>query len=51
MGVNIKSISLSENAGVFNGQITVIVPNNTILKKMILNIKKIEGVDKVSRSN
>lgn len=51
MGVNIKSISLSENAGVFNGQITVIVPNNTILKKMILNIKKIEGVDKVMRSN
>lgn len=51
MGVNIKSISLSENAGVFNGQITVIVPNNTILKKMILNIKKIEGVDKVTRSN
>ena len=51
MGVNIKSISLSENAGLFNGQITVIVPNNTILKKMILNIKKIEGVDKVSRSN
>lgn len=51
MGVNIKSISLSENAGIFNGQITVIVPNNTILKKMILNIKKIEGVDKVLRSN
>lgn len=51
MGVNIKSISLSENAGVFNGQITVIVPNNTVLKKMILNIKKIEGVDKVLRSN
>ncbi len=50
MSVNIKSISLSENAGIFNGQITVIVPNNTLLKKMILNIKKIEGVDKVTRS-
>lgn len=33
----------------FNGQVTVIVQNNTILKKMISNIKKIEGVEKVTR--
>ncbi|MDR0230051.1 MAG: RelA/SpoT family protein [Flavobacteriaceae bacterium] len=49
--VNIRSISLSENAGIFKGSITVIVPNNDILKRMILNIKKIEGVDKVTRVN
>ena len=49
MHVNIQSISLSTEAGIFEGQVTVIVQNNTILKKLILNIKKIEGVDKVIR--
>jgi guanosine-3',5'-bis(diphosphate) 3'-pyrophosphohydrolase len=49
MNVNIQSISLSTDAGIFHGQVTVIVQNNTILKKMINNIKKIEGVDKVTR--
>ena len=49
MHVNIQSISLSTDAGIFNGQVTVIVQNNTILKKMISNIKKIEGVEKVTR--
>ena len=47
---NIKSISLSENAGIFKGSITVIVPNNDVLKNMIQNIKQIEGVEKVTRS-
>lgn len=50
IGVNIRSISLSENAGVFQGHITVIVPNNMILKKMIQSLKKIEGIDKVTRT-
>lgn len=49
MHVNIQSISLSGEAGVFNGQVAVIVPNNAILKKLIDNIKKIDGVDKVTR--
>jgi guanosine-3',5'-bis(diphosphate) 3'-pyrophosphohydrolase len=51
MHVNIQSISLSGNAGIFNGQVTVIVQNNTILKKLIENIKKIDGIDKVTRIN
>ena len=34
MNVNIQSISLSGDAGIFNGQIAVIVQNNTILKKI-----------------
>jgi GTP pyrophosphokinase len=51
MHVNIQSISLSGEAGIFNGQVTVIVQNNTILKKLIENIKKIDGVDKISRVN
>ena len=49
MNVNIQSISLSGEAGIFNGQIAVIVQNNTILKRLIDNIKKIDGIEKVSR--
>lgn len=49
MNVNIRSISLSGEAGIFNGQIAVIVQNNNILKKLIDNIKQIDGVDKVTR--
>ncbi|MES2574130.1 MAG: RelA/SpoT family protein [Bacteroidota bacterium] len=49
MNVNIQSISLSGDAGIFNGQIAVIVPNNTILKRLMDNIKKIDGIDKVTR--
>jgi GTP pyrophosphokinase len=49
MHVNIQNISLSGEAGIFNGKLTVVVPNNTVLKKLIDNIKKIDGVDKVAR--
>ena len=49
MHVNIQSISLSSNAGIFKGQVTVIVQNNTILKRLTENIKKIDGIDKVTR--
>lgn len=49
MNVNIQSISLSSEAGIFNGQVTVVVQNNIILKKLIDNIKKVDGVDKIIR--
>ena len=49
MNVNIQSIALNGDAGIFNGQLSVIVPNNIILKKLIDNIKKIDGIDKVTR--
>ena len=49
MHVNIQSISLSTNAGLFEGQIAVVVQNNTILKRLINNIKKIDGIEKVTR--
>lgn len=49
MHVNIQSISLSSEAGIFKGQVVVIVQNNTILKKLTDNIKKIDGIDKVTR--
>ncbi len=49
MNVNIQSISLSSEAGIFKGQVAVIVQNNTILKRLTENIRKIDGIDKVTR--
>lgn len=51
MSVNIQSISLNGEAGIFNGQVTVVVQNNTILKKLMENIKKIDGIEKITRVN
>ncbi|NRD19663.1 bifunctional (p)ppGpp synthetase/guanosine-3',5'-bis(diphosphate) 3'-pyrophosphohydrolase [Winogradskyella eckloniae] len=49
MHVNMKSLSFSSDDGVFTGKITVDVQNQTMLKKLIDNLKKINGIDKVSR--
>ncbi|MFN3942445.1 MAG: RelA/SpoT family protein [Flavobacterium sp.] len=49
MTVNIQSISLSTEAGIFKGQVSVIVPNNTVLKDLISKIKNVDGIDKVTR--
>jgi len=49
MHVNIKEISFTTNGGVFNGKITVIVQNKEHLKKLMDNLKKINGIDKVTR--
>ena len=49
MHVNIQSISLSTEAGIFHGQVAVVVQNNAILKRLTDNIKKIDGIDKVTR--
>jgi GTP pyrophosphokinase len=49
MHVNIQNIALSSEAGIFNGKITVVVANITILKKLIENIKKVDGIDKITR--
>jgi len=49
MHVNMKSISFETDGGVFSGKINVVVTNNTILKKLIENLKKINGIHKVTR--
>ena len=49
MHVNMKNISFDTDGGIFNGKITVVVKNNTILKKLMDNLKKINGIDKVTR--
>ena len=49
MHVNMKSISFESDSGIFSGKINVIVKNNNMLNKLIDNLKKINGIDKVRR--
>jgi GTP pyrophosphokinase len=49
MHVNIKSISFESNDGLFTGKINIVVKNNTIIKKLLEKLKKINGIDKVTR--
>ncbi|SHJ41217.1 RelA/SpoT family protein [Pseudozobellia thermophila] len=49
MHVNMRNLNFSTDGGTFTGRITVVVKNNGILKKLIENLKEINGIDKVSR--
>ena len=49
MNVNMKSISFESNDGVFSGKINVVVKNKNLLTKLMDNLKKINGIDKVKR--
>jgi guanosine-3',5'-bis(diphosphate) 3'-pyrophosphohydrolase len=49
MNVNMKSISFESDGGVFTGKINVAVNNYNMLKKLMDNLKKINGIDKVTR--
>ncbi len=49
MHVNMRNLNFSTDGGTFTGKITVVVKNNGILKKVISNLKKIHGIDKVTR--
>ncbi len=49
MHVNMKSISFESNDGLFTGKINLNVKNSTMLKKLIEKLKKINGIDKVTR--
>ena len=49
MHVNIKGIKFTTNGGIFIGNITVVVQTKTHLDKLIENLKKINGIDKVTR--
>lgn len=49
MNIDIKSLSFESDDGVFTGKIIVIVKNKNILTEVINKIKKINGIDKVTR--
>ncbi|HIB38183.1 RelA/SpoT family protein [Mesonia sp.] len=47
--VDMRKISFESHDSVFQGKITVVVKNKTILKKLMDRLKKINGIDKVTR--
>ncbi|HEA22564.1 hypothetical protein LCGC14_1070550 [marine sediment metagenome] len=49
MHVNMRNINFSTDGGTFKGNITVVVKNSGILKKLISNLKQIKGIEKVGR--
>jgi guanosine-3',5'-bis(diphosphate) 3'-pyrophosphohydrolase len=50
MHVNMRNISFESNDGIFTGKITVVVKNNSILKRLITNLKRINGIENVIRA-
>jgi GTP pyrophosphokinase len=51
MHVNIHKLNIAGDNGIFDGKITVSIKNNSQLKKLIQQVKNIEGIDKVERIN
>ena len=49
MHVNMRNLNFSADGGTFKGMITLVVKNNSILKKLMDRLKRVEGIDKVSR--
>ena len=50
-GVNLHSINISSDEGIFDGKISLSVKNSSQLNKLIKRIQKVEGVKKVERVN
>ena len=50
MNVNMRKISFETDDGLFTGNITVSVKNKKTIDKLIENINKINGIDRVKRS-
>ena len=48
--IDMKSVHFDSNDGTFTGKIIVVVKNKAILDNLVKNIKKINGIDKVSRA-
>jgi guanosine-3',5'-bis(diphosphate) 3'-pyrophosphohydrolase len=49
MSVNINKLSFDSEDGIFTGLISVSVKNKTILNRLVNNLLKVKGVDKVLR--
>ncbi len=47
--IDMKSVHFDSDGGTFRGEITVVVKSKKILENLIKNIRKINGIDKVSR--
>ncbi len=51
MHVNIHSLNISSEGGIFDGKVGVSIKNNHQLKTLIEKLKKIDGIEKVVRLN
>jgi GTP pyrophosphokinase len=49
MNVNISSINIKSNNGIFNGVISVIVINKVHLENLINKLESIDGVESIER--
>ena len=49
LNINMKKVFFESNDGVFNGRVIVVVKNISILNNLMKNLKKINGIDKVTR--
>ena len=49
MNVNIKSIKFDSHSGTFNGEIAIEVNNTSFVSKLMERLKKINGIEKVTR--
>ncbi len=47
--VNMQNLNFTADSGTFKGKITVVVKNKAMIKKLIDRLKKIEGIEKVTR--
>ncbi len=48
--IDMKKVYFDSDDGIFNGEIIVVVKNKTILDNLVQNLKKINGIDKVTRA-
>ncbi|MEM7185842.1 MAG: RelA/SpoT family protein [Bacteroidota bacterium] len=48
--IDMKSVHFDTEGGTFQGKITVVVQSKKILDNLVKNIKKINGIDKVTRA-
>lgn len=48
--IDMKSVHFDTDGGTFKGKITVVVKSKKILDNLVKNIKKINGIDKVTRA-
>ena len=49
MNINMRKLNFETKNGNFQGEINVTIKNKTILNKLITNLKKLNGIDKVIR--
>ena len=47
--IDMKKVYFDSDDGIFNGEIVVVVKNKSILDNLVQNLKKINGIDKVTR--